>query len=318
MDPNMTFPLGSLRGTPLCAKLAEECRSYSVLLSTSPCLKEGGSGTLIKYKDLCGILTATHVFADQTDVSVIYSPILKTEDSQLFLEDEIPIKELIYLETPEGIQALQGGKRTEGVLDICLVLFESSVFQSVLKLSGKKVVDLLKYKEAYLKDAEKYCGDDRNHDWCWVMDGYPREGRIQKQAGILELTFGGLYICGGSKNGRTYIKEKLTMVKPPFDRAADLSCHDLGPTRDPIPSIFGGISGAGVWQVSFSGKETPEAIDEMFFSGVCVVSKAQKCLLVKGPSALYDIFVDCLDKRKDVATSNLEQEGQRDQKDSSS
>jgi hypothetical protein len=50
-------------------------------------------------------------------------------------------------------------------------------------------------------------------------------------------------------------------------------------------------------QVCFKGNNGfPEAVDEMFFSGICVAGEPQKCLYSRGPSALYDIFTTYLDK----------------------
>lgn len=291
----MTFTLGSLRNTHVYTELANKCRSYSVLISLNPDLRQGGSGTLITYKKYCGILSATHVIAEQTNARNIFAPIQKTENPKIFLNDRISIKRLIFLETSVGIHALQQREWPEGALDICLIQLEQEEFLSVLYKSGKRSVDLSEHKTKYLNDFEKYCGLDRNHNWTWAVDGSPREDAIQNDCGILESRFDGLYLCGGSKDGSTYRTQLLTLVSAPFDRESDISVHDLGPTVDSIPSKFGGISGGGMWQVSFSGNSVPEAINEMFFSGVCVAGKPQECLYARGPSALYDIFTNYLD-----------------------
>jgi len=102
-------------------------------------------------------------------------------------------------------------------------------------------------------------------------------------------------VCGGSKIG-TYKTDPLTLVQSPFDRDADRLQHDLGPTLDALPSKFGGISGAGMHQISFYGEEgTLKGIAETFFSGVCVAGIPGECLYSRGPSALYDIFIAYLD-----------------------
>jgi hypothetical protein len=183
----------------------------------------------------------------------------------------------------------------EGTLDICLIQLNPDEFNSVLQKSGKRAVDLQEYKTKYLNNSEKYCSFERNHDWIWAVDGYPREGGSQNDQGILEFKFDGLYLCGGSKEGCTYKTQQLTFVSAPFDSFADLSSHDLGPTSNLMPSKFGGISGAGMWQMSFSGNGVPEAIDEMLFSGICVAEIPQECLYARGPSALYDVFTCYLD-----------------------
>jgi hypothetical protein len=292
----MTFALGDLRGTRVYEELGEICRSYSVLISPIPDLRVGGSGTLVRYKNLCGILTATHVLAKNIDSSLIFSPVLKTPDPTYFLKVAVPVKKLLYLETAAGIKALQGPNWPNETLDICLIQLDPSLFDFLLKISGKKAVDLLAHKTKYLTAVEKYCAADHNNDWSWAFDGVPREGSIQNSQGILQSKFGGPYLGGGTKEGSTYKAQQLTLVTPPFDGTADIGRHDLGPTADPLPYKFGGISGGGVHQVSFKGESgTPEAIDEMFFSGVCVAGIPQQCLYSRGPASLYEVFTRYLD-----------------------
>ena len=95
----MTFALSALREQPVYLELAERCRAQSVLISHTPSLKEGGSGTFATYKNLCGIISATHVFADDVNTTMIYSPLQKTSNPTIFLNNPIWIKKIIYLET---------------------------------------------------------------------------------------------------------------------------------------------------------------------------------------------------------------------------
>lgn len=104
----MTFALSALRGRLVYTELAEKCRAQSIPISSVPNLAAGGSGTLATYKNLCGILSATHVFADDINTTVIYSPLQKTNNPATYLNIPIQIKKVIYLETTEGIKALQG------------------------------------------------------------------------------------------------------------------------------------------------------------------------------------------------------------------
>lgn len=75
----MTFALSALRGRPVYIELAEKCRAQSILISSVPNLAGGGSGTFATYKSLCGILSATHVFADDINTTMIYSPLEKNK-----------------------------------------------------------------------------------------------------------------------------------------------------------------------------------------------------------------------------------------------
>lgn len=292
----MTFTLGNLRQTLAYAELASLCRNHSVMFSPTPNLEEGGSGTLALYKGLCGIISATHVMAKSIDARFIFSPLLKTPDPTLFLNVCIPIKRLLYLETPEGLRALRENNWHSGTLDICFIELYPSVLDCLLHISGKYAVNLLEYKQSYLTRRDKYCSSEHNKDWCWAIDGAPREGAKHNDQLIFESKFDGLYVCGGAMQGSTYKTDPLTLVRPPFDSEADRGKHDLGPTADVIPDKFNGISGGGMWQVSFKGKNgAPESIDEMFFSGICVAGIDQKHLSSRGPSALYEIFTAYLD-----------------------
>ncbi len=81
----MTFALSALRGQPVYIELAERCRAQSILISSIPNLGDGGSGTFATYKNLCGIISATHVFADYIDTPMIFSPLQKTDNPTIFL-----------------------------------------------------------------------------------------------------------------------------------------------------------------------------------------------------------------------------------------
>lgn len=292
----MQIPLSNLRSTVLLENLAVKCRKHSVIISSTPNLKKGGSGILVKYQAICGILTATHVMADYIEAHVIYSPLQPTEGSTFFLNIKVELQQIIYLETAQGINALKEKSWPSDCLDLCLLRMNQSAFDDVLHKSGKEAVDLSVYKQKYLSQPDAYIANDpTNSYWSWAIDGSPREQCYHDEKHVLHSTFDGLYVCGGSEQG-TYKTDPLTKVHSPFDQDADRLQHDLGPTQDIIPDKFGGISGAGVWQVSFRGEQNiPKEIDEMLFSGICVAGICGKCLYSRGPTALYEIFTKYLD-----------------------
>lgn len=293
---NMCFNLSALRNSPAYSGLAVKCRKHSVLLSPTADLSEGGSGTLVRYGTICGILTNTHVMSDSIDTRLIYSPLEKTKDPTFFWNVPVELLQTIYLETPQGVDALKGTVWNSNCLDICLLQMSQAAFDIALQKSGKEAVDLSVYKKKYLSNRDAYLASDHISHWSWAIDGAPREQCAHDTNQVLHSRFDGLYVCGGSKHG-TYKTDPLMLVHPPFDRDADRLQHDLGPTLDIIPDKFGGISGAGVWQISFHGEHnTPQGIAEMFFSGVCVAGIPGQCLYSRGPSALYDIFTEYLDK----------------------
>lgn len=290
MTSNNTMPISDLRGTKLFNDLANQLRMHSLLISPVPNLEFGGSGTLVKYKNLSGILTATHVMANYLDTREIFSPIVATEDPTVFLNDKVHVKRILYLETACGVELLKGRTKfwPENTLDICFIELDEEVFQAIIQKSLKKPIDLLDYQKKYSANFETYCC--ANNDWIWAFEGSPRLGGQQDSNNILMSRFDGCYLSGGE-----YVTIPLIHVVPSFDRDADLCVHQLGPTKDVIPSTFSGASGAGVWQVRLKGDDgIPTGIHELFFTGV-LVAGAEDILKSRGPSSLYDIFLPYLD-----------------------
>ncbi len=285
-----TMTLSSLRGTPVYDALARRLRAHSLVISPLPYLGFGGSGTLVKYKDKVGILTATHVIMNHLDSREIFAPFHATEDPRIFYSDRIPIKKIIYLDTEPGLKELtQTDSYPEDTLDICLIELDTEILENVLLKSGKKAVNLSVYRDKYTNNFDFYCCS--NNDWCWAMDGAPRENVKQDDNNILQSRYDGLYVSGGY-----YRSTPLVHVLPSFAQTTDLCVHQLGPTLDSLPNSFAGISGAGVWQVAFEGDDgTPTTIHELFFSGVVVCEVVQEKLVSRGPTSLYDVFLSYID-----------------------
>lgn len=283
------MPISDLRNTKLFSDLATQLRMHSLAISPISFLGVGGSGTLVKYRNLFGILTATHVMAKYLDTREIFSPVIATEDPTFFLNDKVPIKRILHLETPRGIELLQAHNQDwpKSTLDICFIEIEEDVFQDVIQKSFKRPIDLLDYQKKYKKTFETYCCAD--NDWTWAFEGSPRLSVHQNDDNILSSIFDGCYLSGGE-----YVITPLIHVIPSFDKDTDLCIHRLGPTKDILPSSFGGASGAGMWQVRLEGDDgIPKGIHELFFTGV-LVAQSEKALLSRGPSSLYDIFLPYL------------------------
>lgn len=283
-----TMPLSILRGHKLFNEIAIHLRTHSLTISPVPNLEFGGSGTLVKYKNLSGILTATHVMANYLNDHEIFIPSIATSDPTFFQNDKVSIKRIIYLETQHGIKLLQQKQPwPEDTLDICFIEIEEKHFQILLERSFKKPIDLEYYRNKYLNHREKYYGNPS--DWSWAFDGSPREGSYHNDDQILISKFDGCYLGGGA-----YKTTPLIHVISPFEQNADLCIHMLD-SKDKLPQTFGGGSGAGMWQICFEGNNgVPERIHELFFTGVCV-AEFPDSLLSRGPSSLYDIFLGHLD-----------------------
>ncbi|MGE3556383.1 MAG: hypothetical protein AB7M93_26135 [Candidatus Obscuribacterales bacterium] len=291
-DSGETINLGDLRDTMLSYEIEKTCRSSSLLISATSDLSAGGSGTLVTYRHLCGILTATHVVATHTGACEIYSAIGTGGATYYSPLERIEVMKLMYGETCDGIEALKNGEGgwPEGALDICFIQLSPDEFNRVLRISGKKAINLLEQKTKYIEKREKYISFDNNHNFLWAIYGYPRAKTIKTSCGILESEYDGVYLTGGK-----FTTQPLRLVSRPFDGDADVGHHEFGSTDDPLPSRFNGISGGGVWQISLCGGRSHIKIGEIFFSGVCVATRG-RCLLTRGPSALYDIFLPGLEE----------------------
>lgn len=244
---------------------------------------------MVRYKNLAGILTATHVMAKYLDTKEIFSPIKATENPTFFLNEKVPIKKIVYLETPLGIELLGAHNKfwREDTLDICFIEIEEEVFQGIIQKSLKKPIDLLDYQKKYSVNFEAYCC--ANNDWTWAFEGSPRFGAQQNDNNVLVSRFDGCYLSGGA-----YVTTPLIHVTAPFDRVADLCVHQFGLTKDVFPPTFGGASGSGVWQVRLEGDNgIPKGIHELFFTGV-LVAESEHTLKSRGPNSLYDIFLPYL------------------------
>jgi hypothetical protein len=290
-----TFPLSTLRDTSILDALGKKLRTHSLIISPVSYLGAGGSGTLVIYKNKAGILTATHVLMSYLDSREIFSPFQSTDDPTFFINDRIPIKKVIYLETESGLQQLAKAKPyPETTLDICLIELDMNVFEDILQKSGKKAVDLAAYKKSYIDNFDLYSCSNKN--WCWAMEGAPRENVEQDDNNILQSRHDGIYVGGGR-----YRSTPLEHVHSPFDQTADLCVHQLRPTLDSLPNNFAGLSGAGVWQVAFEGnQDTPSAIHELFFSGIVVSERVSpenvsEELTSRGPTSIYNIFLSYID-----------------------
>ena len=284
------FSLSYLRGTELFTEIVKKLTLYSMPFSHEADLTVGGTLTFAKYKNFYGFLTVTHVLAKHLNIKEIFAPSIKTKDPNTNLIKRIPIKKIRYLETSEGIRLLSSAdaKWNANILDICFIEIDENIFKELLKESNKQVVDLQKYQEKYLSNVKKYCSS-LSPNWCWGIVGAPREQAEHNKDNIVISKFDGVYLSGGQ-----YKTDPLKHVHAPFDRDADRCDHEFDTTKDVLPSKFQGISGGGVWQISFCGDTIPEKIDEMFFSGVLIAGSSDD-LISRGPEALYNIFLPYLD-----------------------
>lgn len=284
------FALSQLRGTKLFAYLEERFRKHSLLISATSNLQLGGSGVLATYKELNGILTATHVVSPNIDTKTIFSPIIRTPDPTLVFNCQFPIHRILKIESTKGIELLSAskGRWHEDTLDICFIQLEDPVFKIVIEMSGKEAIDLFQERLRFLTCSEKFWEEQNRTNWTWAFYGAPREEASHDASMILHSKHDGLYLSGGLYK----LQHILKHVLPEYENTpVDICEHELGPTQDFLPSSFGGASGGGVWLISL---KTLEEINEVFFAGV-FVSETKNILYSRGPISLYEVFIPYLE-----------------------
>lgn len=300
IDEVKQVTLGSLRNTEFTKIIGEALEPHSVVIfyATNDSRGAGGSGTLIHYKGIKGILTASHVIAPFSNKRTVFLPcILREGTADVWEVLEAPfcriltIDDLNLYSTPEWIE-----EWSENGLDISLIQFEDRIFDDIVRLWHKQPLDLDEMRAKYLSHDAKYWSPQHKHDWTWTIAGTPREdcGLIEKDVNF--FPHAGLYIGGGETVLRT---NTLQNVASPFKGLeVDIIETQLGPTEDKLPKDFSGASGGGVYQTS--ERQTGELfkIEEILLAGVFVAGNEEAgWLYSRGHIGLYDIFCKFLDNQ---------------------
>lgn len=299
----MGYSLSSFKDTNIFNQLVQEIRSSNVILSSNANLYTGGSGTLIKYKNFYGILTATHVLSKNLDQKIIFSPLQKTSDPTFFINERIPVKDFHFIEDQKGINLLKSGVFNEEALDICLIEIEKCTFFRLLHISEKKFVDLEKHRQRLHSNADLYHSTEYKQAFFIVIGGVPRVNAYH-QNGNLVTEDADIYYGKPYEACKT---NQLIHVKAGYDLSADLYTLGVNFSYDNLPYTFSGISGGGVWQVAFGGENDnhPDKIEDLIFGGVCVaeVKDEIQCksgpINYRGPESLYYVFIHYLDRLRE-------------------
>ena len=302
IDEVKQVTLGSLRGTEFTEVIGKTLEPHTVVIFYAPNDPRGagGSGTLIHYKGIKGILTASHVIAPFKNKKHVFLPcLLRLGTTDVWEVVGVPFFRILTIDdldlylSPEWMDAW-----SENGLDISLIQFEDQIFDELVRLWGKKPLDLAEMRQKYLSHEGKYWSPIHKHDWTWTITGVPREdcGLIEKDVNFFPLA--GVYIGGGETKLRT---DTLQKVQPSFKGAAvDIIETQLGPTEDKLPKDFSGCSGGGMYQTRERQIGDQFIIEEMLLAGVFVAANEEAgWLYSRGHMALYDIFCRFLDAQLD-------------------
>lgn len=310
--PQTQVTLGELRNNPIIELMKEIIRTHQVSIFLNPDTPtsnnpkeneidlKGGSGTLIKYKNLKGILTATHVICNSADPSgivacfdkrkSIYTLLpnesLSKNDEKIYIKKQINIIDIL---TIDDIPACSNPKWEEKKLDISLLLLTDEDFNQIVIHGNKKAIDLEKSQDKFKLNKFEYL---KEQNWIGAIYGFARADCIIKD--IRELKHDGLDLTG-FKHG--LCKNLLKVPNKKYKRLkADFFTHEIGDTLDILPVDYAGASGGGFWQIAINDRLE---IVELFFSGIFVAedkNKIDRKLYSRGPISLYEIFCKYLDE----------------------
>lgn len=298
IDEIKQVTLESLRGTEFTEVIGKTLEPHTVVIFYAPNdpTGAGGSGTLIHYKGIKGILTASHVVAPFRNKKQVFLPCLLrlgTTDvweviGARFLRI-LTIDDLELYSSPEWIETW-----SENGLDISLIQFEDEIFDDIIRLWGKQPLDLAEMRQKYLSHEEKYWSPSHKQDWTWTIAGTPREDCGLIENDVNYFPHAGVYIGGGETKLRT---DTLQNVHPLFKgEAVDVIETQLGPTKDKLPQDFSGCSGGGMYQTRERQIGDQFKIEEMLLAGVFVAGNEKAgWLRSRGHLALYDVFCHFLD-----------------------
>lgn len=292
--------LGSLRGTEFTDIIARALEPHSVVIffSLNDPTGAGGSGTLVHYKGIKGILTASHVIAPIKNQQHIFLPcILRPGNADVWHVVGAPIFRILTIDDLDLYLSTEWMQNwSENGLDISLVQFEDKIFEDIIRLWGKQPLDLVEMRQKYLSQEELYWSPVHKHDWTWVIAGTPREGCRLVEKDVNYFPHAGMYIGGGETRLRI---NTLQLVQSQYmGKEVDIIETQLGPTQDILPRNFAGCSGGGVYQTRERQVGDQFKIEEVLLAGVFVSGDEKDgWLYSRGHMALYDIFCDFLDQQ---------------------
>lgn len=268
----------------------------SIVIFASGTHGGGGSGTLVKYKGILGILTASHVAASLNDCKVYLPYRLRANTDDIWEITPVPFCRILLI---DDLSLYSNKLWSESGLDIALIQLEDDIFDSILDHTKKIPIDLNEMKNRYTSELHKYWSSEKTNDWSWVMAGRPREGFKKLEStepnlqNVLYFPAPGVYIGGGVCRIRRNTLDKVDSKYKGHD--ADL-IESLIDTSDILPNDFAGMSGGGCFQVKGRLHNNEYIVDEFILAGVFVAASIDGDYLVsRGHISVYEVFSLYLD-----------------------
>ncbi len=148
----------------------------------------GGSGTLVNYKGIKGILTASHVAASLRDKTLYLPCVLRYGTDNIWDVREVSFLRILTIDKLNKYSP--NDYWPENRLDISLIQFDDTEFDNIIKQWKKQPVDLAMMKVKYNSNENKYWSPDNNHFFVWDISGVPRQGSQFESENVVYFPFG--------------------------------------------------------------------------------------------------------------------------------
>jgi hypothetical protein len=265
---------------------------------------DNGSGTLITYGNLKGILTAAHVVActKKAKSKFVKIPYLPVPNSDIVTALKIPFTKII---TIDDLNAFEKYSWKETRLDIAIIPIDEENYSILINQGQKKPLDLEKARYQYNANKQLYSSNDHRM-LIGAIYAYPCLD-IKKYTAIVPLGSHNVYditeyLYSGPYFGGPIFEKTIKKLKVPTkgykDLQPDLILMTIEGSEDTLPDDFAGGSGGGLWLISLN--ETLK-IKDLFLGGIFVSTTQDEdgkdCKLYsRGPQSLYEIFCKHLDE----------------------
>lgn len=230
-----------------------------------------GSGTLVQYEDIYGVVTARHVVELFETIEKVGLVLHKREHRFVL---EVQFLDLIVSDR---------GKTLESGPDMAFIRLPKAKVGTIKARCS--FVNLGIHKERVVKSSY-------GHDFgCWCLFGFPDEMRsTYKEEGKISFEFYGQ--CGVSGGMEKYSDEGQ------YDYFWQKIVYSK--TNNP-PQSYGGVSGGGLWQAIITSRKGKYEVSEYIFRGVAFyqTSREGDTRLIKfhGDKSVYTYMLGEIQKR---------------------
>jgi len=246
-------------------------------------VKSIGSGTLIKFADIGGVLTCAHVIEALRATAVtgiVTFPVRSWE----FQNTTFDLAKC-------GLLKIGAPPWTEGGADLALIILDPTTFSALCRLGSP--IDLERQSSFMLSDGpETPCIE--------AVAGVVGEWSVDKTL---------------SPTGRGVMKALLSQgqitSRSPLDpNAPDIITFRPDDPKELVPTSYGGVSGGGFWRINIQDDGGPEKLTllDVQLLGVAFwqTKSPNRNILCHGPKDLYHVLLPLIREYRDNMPSHLQ------------